>query len=126
MSPIQLTYRASHRERTSRRVSTLHARVRTPQRLLDLDDLFFFGTRGLIQLLHVGVGHLLDLVMRAAVVVLGDGFILEKLLHRFVAVTPDVAYRDAVILGHSMELLDQVLAALFGQRRNRDADQLSV
>ena len=78
--------------------------------LLDLDDLFFFGTRGLIQLLHVGVGHLLDLVVRAAFVVFGDGFIFEKLFHRFVAVTPDVADRDTVIFGDSMELLDQILA----------------
>src|SRR5262249_34699320 len=90
------------------------------------EGFFFFYPRPPIQLAHVAVGHLLDLVMRPAIVVFGDGLVLQQLLDGLVAVPADVAHRHAMILGYSMKLLDQLLAALFGQRRNRDADDLAV
>src|SRR5579872_1275379 len=95
-------------------------------RLADLDDFFFFGLRGLIQLIHIGRRHLLDLFERSALVVFGDGLILEQLLHRLVAIAPNIPYGDAVIFRYPVQLLDELLAPVFGQRRNGDADQLTV
>src|SRR5262245_18693236 len=94
--------------------------------LLDLENFFLFTLRGLVQLPHVPVGHLLDLVMRATVLVFRDDLVLEELFDRLVPIAPDVADGHAMILGYGVELLDQILAALFGQRRNRNADELAV
>src|SRR2546426_889939 len=80
-------------------------------------SLFFLGLRRLVQLLDVTVGHLLDFVVRAAVVILADDLVLREFLDGFVGVTADVTQRDAVILRHMIQLLNQVLAALFRQCR---------
>src|SRR6266481_3248330 len=94
--------------------------------LLDFPDLFLFRRRRLVKLAHVCVGHLLDLVVRAALFVFGDDLVFEEFLDRLVAVAADVADRHAMVLGYSVELLHQLLAALFVERRNRDADQLAI
>src|SRR5260370_134205 len=94
--------------------------------LLDFQDLFLFDPRRLVQLAHVCVGHLLDLVVRAALFVFGDGLVFEEFLDRLVAVAADVADRHAMVLGYSVELFHQLLAALFVEGRNRDADQLAI
>src|SRR5882724_9989987 len=94
--------------------------------LLDFPDLFLFRRRRLVQLAHVCVGHFLDLVVGAAVFVFGDDLDFEEFFDRLIAVAADVADRHAMVLGYSMELFYQLLAALFVQGRNRDADQLAV
>src|SRR5260370_15259298 len=81
--------------------------------LLDFQDLFLFGPGRLVQLAHVSVGHLLDLVVRAAVFVFGDDLVFEEFLDRLIAVAADIAHGYAVVLGYSVELFHQLLAALF-------------
>src|SRR5258708_38290735 len=54
--------------------------------LLDFQDLFLFDPRRLVKLAHVCVGHLLDLVMRAALFVFRNDLVFEESLDRLVAV----------------------------------------
>ena len=64
--------------------------------------------------------------MRALLVVLGDLVVLEQLLELVVAVAAHLADGGARLLGHDVRLLHQVLAALFGEHRDRDADDFAV
>ena len=45
--------------------------------LADLEDLFFLVLGGQVDLLHVGVGELLNLVVRLLLVVFGDLLVLQ-------------------------------------------------
>ena len=49
-----------------------------------------------------------------------------KLLHIILRVPPNVPNGDAPLLGPVMHLLHQLLAPLLGERRERQADHLSV
>src|SRR5215813_7438298 len=55
----------------------LEAGTRSVNMLLDFQDVFLFGLDRGVDLAHVVVGHLLDLVERALLLVLGDFLILE-------------------------------------------------
>src|ERR1039458_9581954 len=46
--------------------------------LLDFEDFLFFGPRGLVDFVHVGVGQLLDLVVGPLVLVFGDLLVLDR------------------------------------------------
>src|SRR5260370_31578142 len=81
--------------------------------LLDFQDLFLFDPRRLVKLAHVCVGHLLDLVMRAALFVFRNDLVFEESLDRLVAVAADVADRHAMVLRHFLELFHQLLTASF-------------
>src|SRR6266436_3725651 len=63
--------------------------------LLDIQNLLLFPLRRLVHFLNVGVGHLLDVLQRAALLVLADGLVLEQLLQVLVGVAADVAHRHA-------------------------------
>ncbi len=67
------------------------------------------------------VGELLDLGLHLLLLVLADDVVLLSLLEVVVGVATDVAHRDLLLLGVLAGDLGQVLAALFGQRRDRDA-----
>src|SRR3954469_7178566 len=65
----------------------------------------------------VGVGRLLDLVERAALVVLRDGVILQELLEAIVGVAAHLAEAVAGLLGELVHHLRHFLAPLLGERR---------
>ena len=64
--------------------------------------------------------------MRAPVVVLADRLSLSSFFTCSLASRRMLRMPDAMVLGHVVQLLDELLAALFGQRRNRHADDLAV
>ena len=72
------------------------------------------------------VGELLDLGLGATQIVLGDLAVLLGALELGVGVAADVAHGDPRVLGVVLALLDEVLAALLGQRRERQADDRAV
>ena len=72
------------------------------------------------------VGDLLDLVEAAPLVVFGDLVVLQQLLQLVVGVAAHLADAVAAFLGVLVHELRQLLAALLGQRGNRDADDLAV
>src|ERR1700678_1443724 len=88
--------------------NAMAAQSKTAFILLDLEGVLFLGLRCHIDLSHVGVRHLLDLIEGALLIVLGDFLILEQLLHRLIAIAADVAHRDAMVLGDAVKLLDQI------------------
>src|SRR3990172_4947317 len=88
-------------------------------------QLRFLLLQQLVDAGDVLVGELLDLVLGPALVVLGDLFLFQRLLEVVVGVAPQVAYRDARGLGFVAHHLDQLLAALFRERRQRHADPVS-
>ena len=47
-----------------------------------------------------------------------------QLLDRFLDVAANIAHRGAMVLEHLVQMLHHVLAAVFGQRRNRHAHTL--
>ena len=72
------------------------------------------------------VGDLLHFVEAAPLVVFGDLVVLEQLLQPVVGVAADLADAVAAFFGVLVHELRELLAALLGQRRDRDADDLAV
>src|SRR5262245_9252166 len=90
----------------------------------DLQQLFFFLGQHRVDVVNVPVRELLDLVLRAAVVVLGDEPLLQHVLQLVHEVVPDGADRDARALRLVPRDLRQLLAALFRHRRQWQANDL--
>ena len=61
--------------------------------LLAAHDFCFFGLRRRVDLLDVGVGHLLHVVERPALFVFADELVLEQLLQMLIGIAADVAQR---------------------------------
>src|SRR5690349_11102859 len=91
----------------------------------DIQNVFFLGRDRFVDLLDELVGERLDLLALLTMLVLGDLVAFLVRLERLHAVTAHVAHGDAGLLGVFVRDLDQLLAALFGQRRNRHADGLT-
>src|SRR5215468_10415476 len=72
---------------------------RASGRRSDIHDIFFFGSQRFIDLLDVLVRQVLHLGLALAVLVLGDLVLLLAGLEGLHAVAPDVADRDARLLG---------------------------
>ena len=70
----------------------------------------------------VFVGQLLDVDLGLLFFILRDQLFLERLFHVRDHVAAHVAHGDARILGVGSRHLGDVLAALFGERRQRNAD----
>ena len=94
--------------------------------LLNLQYFFLFVFHCLIQPLDVVVGQLLALFQRPPFFILADQLVFQQLLDVLVAIAPDVAQRDAMVFGNMMDLLHQLLAPLFGERRDGHPNQLAV
>src|SRR5579862_5793571 len=65
----------------------------------DMQDVFFLRRQGVVDHFDLIVGQLLNFGTALAVLVLGDLVALFQILERFHAVAPDVAHRDAGVLG---------------------------
>ena len=85
---------------------------------------FFFCSSSIV--LDVLVGDLLDLVEALLLVVFGDAVVLEQLLQAIVGVAADLPDAVAALLGQLVDVPRELLAALLGERRNRDAHDLAV
>ena len=72
------------------------------------------------------VGELLDLFEGALLFVFGDLFVFRRFLDKVVAVAADVADGSAVIFEDSIEVLDDFATAIFGHRRDGNANDLAV
>ena len=64
--------------------------------------------------------------LRRALLVVADVAVLDELLEVPHHVAADVAHRDAALLRHRAHDLDELLAPLLGQLRDRQADELAV
>src|SRR3989440_1611308 len=72
------------------------------------------------------VGHLLHLVLRAALVVLRDLFFLERFLKVMDRVAAQVTDRDARVFRLVLDNLGELLAPLLGEHRHRHAHRLAA
>src|SRR6266436_5039922 len=81
----------------------------------DRHDFFFFGGAEVFNLLGFSVRESIEFVKRTLLFVLADLLVLLELIDGFLDVTADVANGGAVILQDFVELLDHILAALFGE-----------
>src|SRR5262245_45669888 len=91
----------------------------------DLQQLFLFLGQHRVDVVNVPVRELLDLVLGAAIVVLGDEALLQHFLELVHEVVPDGADRDARTFRLVACHLREFLAALLGHRRQRQPDDLA-
>src|SRR5579871_5755895 len=89
--------------------------ILSPSTPLHRHQLGFFLLQQLVDLGGVPVGHLLHLVLGAALVVFRHLLLLQRLLQVVDRVAPQVAHRDAGVLGLVLDHLDQLLAPLLGE-----------
>src|SRR5207248_4182325 len=92
----------------------------------DLHDLGFFFSGELVDLLDALVDDRLHQLGALLLIVLGDFPRRLILLEHLVGVAARVADGDARVLGHALDDLGQLAAALFGQGRNRNAHDFAV
>ena len=79
-----------------------------------------------VDLLNVLVGHFLDIVEGAPLVVLGHLMGFEQLFEGVVHVTAGASHAVAALLGQRVDDAGHLLPALVGQGRNRDPHHLAV
>src|SRR6266540_1807025 len=111
---------------TSSRAPSATATGSGARRALDLEDLRFLALEQLVDLLRVLVGQLLDALLGAVLLVLPDLTLVHELLEVVHDVAADVSDGHAPFLGHPAHDLDELLAPLLGELRNREPDQLAV
>src|SRR3954463_3226097 len=104
-------------------IATFTARMR---RGSNREDLLLFVLEQLVDLVDALVGELLECFLGAVLVVAADVALLLELAEVVHDVAPNVADRDPSVLGDPADHPDELLAALLGQLRNREADDLSV
>src|SRR5262245_24452414 len=91
----------------------------------DLQQLFLFLGQHGVDIVHVPVGELLDLLLGATILVFRDQPLLEHLLELVHEVVAHRANRDARTLGLVLGDLGELLAALLRHGRQGQADHLS-
>src|SRR6186713_2892919 len=92
----------------------------------DGQDLGFLGRGQAVDLADRPVGEPLQLVERAALLVLGDLLVLGQALGMVVGVAPEVTDRDLRLLRGMADDLGQFLPPLLGQRRHRHPEQVAL
>src|ERR1700731_257907 len=94
--------------------------------LAEFENLPLFGGRQVLDLLGFRVRNLFHLVQRPFLFILADLLFFLQLVNRFLDVAPDVAHRSAVILQHFVQVLHDILPALFRRRRHWHSHHLAV
>ena len=94
--------------------------------VLDLHDLPFFHGNDLIHLCNGFVSQLLHFFRQNTAIILTDEAVFLQLFQRIHAVATHMAGSDAALLGVLMCNLDQFLAALFIQLRQRNAQRRPI
>ena len=80
----------------------------------------------LVDLRDVLVGELLKLLLGSLQLIFRDRALALKLLQLVLRVAADVPDGNASLLGAMVDLLDELLAALLGERREGEADHAAV
>src|SRR5688572_14672576 len=91
----------------------------------ELHDLGFLVLQERIDHRDVAVRELLDFLVAASLVVLGNHLLLQQVLDVAERLAPNVAQCDAPRLGVRSHDLDEIAAPLLGHRRQRHADHLA-
>src|SRR5579862_5947362 len=89
-------------------------------------DFGFLALQDLVDLRDVVVGELLDAALGGALLVVTDIAALDQCLEVLDRVTPHVSHRDTPLLRHVAHELHELLAALLGELRDRQANHLAV
>src|SRR5262245_58303616 len=92
----------------------------------DLQDLRFLALENLVDLGDVVIGELLGTLFSPTLLVVPHVAVADELLEMVDAVAPDVPHGDPPFLGQVADHLDQLLAPLLRQRRDRQPDDLAV
>src|SRR5205814_733627 len=95
-------------------------------RASDLHDLVLLILERVVNVVDMGVRHLLQFLAQPAVIILADLMVLFALFQELHAVPADVTYGNPALLGIFMRKLDQFLAPLLIQFWDGYAQQLSV
>ena len=90
------------------------------------EDLFFLAFEQLVDVLDLGVRELLQLGLCPALLVLARLAALAQVAQVVHAVAADVPDRHTALLGKLVHDLHELLAALLGQLRDREPDQVPV
>src|SRR5262245_22907985 len=107
-------------------LATCYLLLVTCHLLLAAEKFRVFLLLQLVDLLDVAVGEPLDLVEPLALVVFGDLVVLEQFLEAIVRVATDAPDGVASLFRELVHVTRQLLAAFFGQRRDRNAHDLAV
>src|SRR5690606_34925182 len=91
----------------------------------DRHDLRLLLGDDFVDIAGVAVGQLLDFILHAALVVLGDFLVLHELFQGIVGLAADVADRHFGVFTFTTHHLGEVATALFGERGHRHADAVS-
>ena len=97
--------------------------ISRPRRRSDLHDLGFFVLQQLVDRVDVLVGELLHLFLGAVLLVGPDLARVDELLQVVHDVAAHVADGDPALLGDVPDDLDELLAPLLGELRDRQADR---
>ena len=92
----------------------------------DFHDFLFFGRALFVGISHKLVRQLLHVFRSLLLFVFADGLVFFQLFKAVVGIAAHVAHRHLGFFGIFAGHLDQILAALFGQRRYHDAYDLAV
>src|SRR5450755_1081551 len=91
----------------------------------DRHQVGFLGVQGLVDFADVAIGEFLDVVLRPALVVFGDGLGLEQFFEVGDGIASDIAHGNACGLGLLVHDLHQFLSSLLGQRRHWNPDHVA-
>src|SRR4051812_5261617 len=94
--------------------------------LSDLEQLVLFVLERGVDLGFVGVGELVELLLGARQLVFSGVAVLHQRVELVTRSPAQVADRDLAFFALVPDALDELLAALFGQLREHQADQLAV
>ena len=92
----------------------------------DLKYLFFLDFEDLGDLVGIAIGQFLDILFADLIVVLGNLTRLLLLLEILDRVAADIPDGNLRLFGVLAEVLDDLLAAFLGQRRDNEANGLAV
>src|SRR5579859_816056 len=93
---------------------------------LDLHHFGFFSLAHMLGIADVAVNQGLDFLAGPLMLILGDHLFVFQLFQVVHRMAPDVADGDPAILHMALDQLDELAAALLGQRRDDNTDELAV
>ena len=109
-SKLALNFRLAH----TRGAWSLHSK-----------DFLFFCGQHFVDAFHVFVVDFLHRSFGVFLYILGHAF-LDGFLKAFDGIAASISYRNLCLFGFAFRLLNQGLAAVLGERRNADTDNLAV
>src|SRR6266498_3317576 len=115
----------SGRGRSARKVLSLVRRLKV-RRLLNLHDLGFLALEEVVDPRDMLVRELLHPLLGATLFIVADVPVANELLQVVHRVATHVPHGDAALFCQSAHDLDELLAPLLGQLRNRQPDELAV